>query len=101
LYELTLGQLHIELSKYNAGFLKKLAVLVEKLNEMRIRFAHYLFTSIKSIEEVTQEAKDGLTHSDKVIEELFLVSEYIKKNTWYGQMYERKRVKQFSKKNTL
>ncbi len=98
LYELTLGQLYKELSKYNAGFLKEFIKLIKELNKIRIRFAHYLFTSIKDIEEIIKEAKRGLAHNDKVIEELLSVFEYIEKNTWYGQMYERKRVKEFSNK---
>lgn len=101
LYELTLGQLHDELSKYNGKFLSKLTLLINELNKKRIRFAHYLFTSIQGIEEVIQQAKEGLSHNDKIIEELYLVSEYIDKNTWYGQMYERKRVTSFDgNKNT-
>ncbi len=93
LYELTLGQLHNELSKYNADFLKKFKPLVKKLNGIRISFAHYLFTGIKGIDEIVEEAKEGLNHDDRVIEELYLISKCIEKKTWYGQMYKRKRVK--------
>ena len=98
LYELTLGQLHKELCKYDAGFLKAFTKLVKKLNKIRIRFVHYLFTSIKGIKEIVKEAKEGLVHNDKVIGELLSLFEYIEKNTWYGQMYETKRVKEFSNK---
>lgn len=97
LYELSLGKLHEELSKYDTKFLNKFTKLVVKLNKTRIRFAHYLFISIKNIEVIIKEAKTGLVHNDKVIKELLSVLEYIDKNTWYGQMYERKRVKEFSK----
>ncbi len=92
LYELPLGTLNNELCKYNADFLNKIKPLVEALNEKRIRFAHYLFTSIKGIEDVIKDAKEGLSHNEKVFEELISVFEYIKQKTWYGQMYERKRV---------
>lgn len=92
LYKFTLGQLYRELYKYKSGFLKNLKPLIEKLNTERIRFAHYLFTSIKGINEVINEAKNGLAHNKKVFKELYNVFEYIKKRTWYGQMYERKRV---------
>lgn len=95
LYELTLGQLHDELLKYNGEFLSKLALLIEQLNIKRIRFVHYLFTNIQGIEDVIQQAREGLAHNDKIIEELYLVSEYTNKNTWYWQMYERKRVTSF------
>ncbi len=98
LYKLTLGELSKELCKYNADFLNKIKPLVDVLNEKRIRFAHYLFTSIKGIEDVIKDAQAGLTHNEKVFGELYSVFEYIKKNTWYGQMYERKRVKEFSGK---
>lgn len=93
LYELTLGQLHVELSKYNADFLQKLIPLIQTLNKKRIHFAHYLFTRIQGIEEVIEGANEGLAYNEKVIEELYSSFEYIKKNTWYGQMYERKRVR--------
>jgi len=52
-----------------------------------------LFTSIKGINEVIKEAKDGLTLNKKVFKELQSVFKYIKQKTWYGKMYERKRVK--------
>lgn len=100
LQELTLGQLYKELCKYNSNFLDNLKAIIENLNKKRIRFVHYLFTSIKGIDEVTKEAKEGLALNDKVIEELYSAFEYIKQNTWYGQMNERKRVKEFSKKST-
>lgn len=99
LYELPLGVLHKELCKYNSDFLENLKVLVEDLNKKRIRFAHYLFISIKGIDEIIKEAKEGLAFNDKVFKELYSSFEYIKENTWYGQMYERKRVKEFSKKS--
>ena len=92
LYKLTLGQLYRELYEYESDFLKNLKPLIEKLNEDRIRFTHYLFTSIKGINEVIKEAKDGLTLNEKVFKELQSVFEYIKQKTWYGQMYERKRI---------
>lgn len=97
LYKLTMGELGKELCKYNADFLNKIKLLVKELNKKRIRFAHYLFTSIKGIEDVIKDAKKGLSHNEKVFEELYLVFEYIKQKTWYGQMYEKKRVKEFSK----
>lgn len=98
LYELPLGVLHDELCKYNADFLTKVKPLIKILNKKRIRFAHYLFTSIKGIEDVIKDAKEGLSHNEKVFGELYSVFEYIKQKTWYGQMYEKKRVKEFSKR---
>ena len=99
LYELTLGGLHTELNKYEAKFLKRFVQLVEKLNDMRIRFAHYLFISIEGIEDIIKKAETGLKHNDKIIEELYLIHKYLDKKTWYGQMYERKRVKEFTNKS--
>lgn len=93
LYELPLGGLYKELCKYDSKFLKNLKPLIKKLNDNRIYFVHYLFTSIKGINEVIKKAEDDLVHNEKVFEELLLVFQFIKQNTWYGKMYERKRVK--------
>jgi len=92
LYKLPLGSLYKELCNYQTRFLVKLIPMVEKLNKLRIRFVHYLFTDIKGIDKVIKEAIDGLAYNDKVIEALYLVHKHIQKNTWYGQMMERKRL---------
>lgn len=93
LYELPLGALSDELFKYEADFLKKLKPMIKDLNTKRIRFAHYLFTSVEGIDALIKEAQEGLGQNDKILEELCTALEYIKNNTWCGQMYERKRVK--------
>ena len=92
LYKFPLGSLYKKLCQYESNFLKKLKPLIYELNEKRIRFTHYLFTSIKEINEIIVEAKDGLILNEKAFNELQSVFEYIKQKTWYGQMYERKRI---------
>ena len=49
LYKLTLGELSKELCKYNADFLNEIKAHIEVLNKKRVRFAHYLFSSIKGV----------------------------------------------------
>lgn len=92
LYELSLGLLYEELCKYESDFLNDIKILIKKLNEKRIYFAHYLFTSSKGINEMIKQAKEGLVDNEKILTEFCIIFKHIEQKTFYGQMYESKRV---------
>lgn len=91
-YEMTLGELKIEVEKYNAEFLSSLKKDLTELNKIRVQFAHHIFTYTTSIDDLLENAKNGIRANNKVLTPLGVAFKFIEQNSWFGKMIESKRV---------
>lgn len=91
-YEMSLGEMKDEINKYNAGFLSKLKTNLYKLNKIRIRFAHHIFSYSTSKNDLFENAKEGLKENNKTLKSLNEVFKYIEKKSWVGKMMQKKKV---------
>ncbi|OGH47169.1 MAG: hypothetical protein A3A51_02140 [Candidatus Levybacteria bacterium RIFCSPLOWO2_01_FULL_39_10] len=91
-YDLSLGQLKDELKQYQVDFLKKLIVLLEELNRMRIQFAHHIYSYSTSLDDLIIDADKGIKLSEQVMLEISKVFKHTEQNTWIGHLMTKKKI---------
>ena len=89
-YDMTLGEMKDEISKFKAPFLEKLTVLLEKLNKLRRKYAHHLFSGLDSWDKVLKDVEEGIKIDGKVIHELSVISKTISTQSEYGKIMSKK-----------
>ncbi|TSC88201.1 MAG: hypothetical protein G01um10145_910 [Microgenomates group bacterium Gr01-1014_5] len=90
LFDMTLGEKKNEVDRYLSPVISELKIILGKLNKLRRRYSHHLFSGLDSWGKVVKDVDEGIELCDKAMSELYKTSEYIKNQTILGKIQNKK-----------
>jgi len=88
---MSLGELKNEIEEHKTGFLAGLQSDLQRLNKLRVQFAHHIFSYATSIEDLSKSASKGMEINNKVLLSTAKAFKFLEKNSWFGKHLANKR----------